>query len=252
MRAASSLLRRRRPLPLLARPSCHARGFAALAPLDFRDPLQLDTEFTEEERMIRDTASAYCQSALLPRVKAAFRHERFDPAIMKEMGALGLLGATIEGYGCVGASYTAYGLVAREVERVDSGYRSAMSVQSSLVMHPIYKFGSAAQKEEYLPRLVRGRGCCQGPGARAANQTTPLNPFVSHHTTPHQHARARAGKGRNHRLLWAHGAQPRQRPLGHGDARGAAAGRRLAAQRQQDVDHQRASCGRGGGVGKGV
>ena len=152
-RATASLLRRRPSAPL-PRPS-FARGFAALAPLDFRDPLQLDTEFTEEERMIRDTAAAYCQSTLLPRVKAAFRHERFDPAIMKEMGALGLLGATIEGYGCVGASYTAYGLVAREVERVDSGYRSAMSVQSSLVMHPIYKFGSAAQKEEYLPRLVR-------------------------------------------------------------------------------------------------
>jgi alkylation response protein AidB-like acyl-CoA dehydrogenase len=162
------------------------RRFAALAPLDFKDPLQLDAEFTEDERMIRDTAAAYCQSALLPRAKAAFRHERFDPAIMREMGALGLLGATIEGYGCVGASYTAYGLVAREVERVDSGYRSAMSVQSSLVMHPIYKFGSVAQKEEYLPRLVRA------PRAPAR----PAHPTPPHPTPPHRtfsHARRQRG-----------------------------------------------------------
>jgi glutaryl-CoA dehydrogenase len=157
------------------------RTFAALAPLDFKDPLQLDAEFTEEERLIRDTAAAYCQSALLPRAKAAFRHERFDPAIMKEMGALGLLGATIEGYGCVGASYTAYGLVAREVERVDSGYRSAMSVQSSLVMHPIYKFGSAAQKDEYLPRLVRTRT------TRAARTRQPHAPACPTTPPPYTH-----------------------------------------------------------------
>jgi hypothetical protein len=237
MRRMPSTLLRRRPISATAR-----RGFAALAPLDFKDPLQLDAQFTEEERMIRDTAAAYCQGSLLPRAKAAFRHERFDPAIMKEMGALGLLGATIEGYGCVGASYTAYGLVAREVERVDSGYRSAMSVQSSLVMHPIFKFGSAAQKEEYLPRLVRG----------------PLPPLASlpapsrSPTPPCSRAAPPAGKGRAHRLLWAHRAQPRQRPVGHGDARGAAAGRRLAAQRQQDVDHQRARRGRCGGVGEGL
>jgi glutaryl-CoA dehydrogenase len=135
--------------------SLAARGLATLAKLDWADPLHLDGQLTEEERLIRDTAAGYCQRSLLPRAQHAFRSERFDKAIMRELGALGLLGATVEGYGCVGASYTAYGLVAREVERVDSGYRSAMSVQSSLVMHPIYKFGSEAQKEEYLPRLVR-------------------------------------------------------------------------------------------------
>ena len=132
-----------------------ARPFAALAKLDVADPLLLDTLFTEEERMVRDVARGYATESLLPRVRRAFRDEVFDRAIMREMGALGLLGATIKGYGCSGASYTAYGLIAREVERVDSGYRSAMSVQSSLVMHPIYKFGSDAQKADLLPRLVR-------------------------------------------------------------------------------------------------
>lgn len=132
------------------------RSFATLAKFDWKDPLSLDEMLSEEERAIRDTAAAYCQASLMPRVKDAFRNEHFHREIMREMGALGLLGATVEGYGCVGASYTAYGLVAREVERVDSGYRSAMSVQSSLVMHPIFKFGSKEQKEEYLPRLVRG------------------------------------------------------------------------------------------------
>jgi glutaryl-CoA dehydrogenase len=136
-------------------------SFSALAKLDFRDPLQLDGLLTEEERLIRDTAHGFCQGQLLPRVKQAFRAEHFDREIMREFGALGLLGSSISGYGCVGASYTAYGLVAKEVERVDSGYRSAMSVQSSLVMHPIYKFGSEEQKQELLPQLVReeGRGC---------------------------------------------------------------------------------------------
>lgn len=130
------------------------RTFATLAKFNWEDPLSLDESLTEEERAIRDSAASYCQSSLQPRVKEAFRHEKFHREIMREMGSLGLLGATVEGYGCVGASYTAYGLVAREVERVDSGYRSAMSVQSSLVMHPIYKFGSLEQKEEYLPQLV--------------------------------------------------------------------------------------------------
>jgi glutaryl-CoA dehydrogenase len=123
--------------------------------MDVSDPLQLDGLLTEEERMIRDTARSFCSEKLAPQVRAAFRGEKFDRAIMREMGDAGLLGATVKGYGCVGASYTAYGLVAREVERIDSGYRSAMSVQSSLVMHPIYKFGSSDQKEEWLPRLVR-------------------------------------------------------------------------------------------------
>ena len=139
-------------------PNVQRRGFAALATMDVADPLQLDGLLTEEERMIRDTALSFCREKLAPRVRDAFRNETFDRAIMREMGEAGLLGATIKGYGCVGASYTAYGLVAREVERIDSGYRSAMSVQSSLVMHPIFKFGSKEQKEEWLPKLVRRSG----------------------------------------------------------------------------------------------
>ncbi|MFC3676135.1 acyl-CoA dehydrogenase [Ferrovibrio xuzhouensis] len=125
------------------------------------DPLSLETELTEEERLVRDTARDYCQAKLLPRVKEAFREEKTDPSIFREMGELGLLGPTIEGYGCAGASYVAYGLIAREVEGVDSGYRSMMSVQSSLVMHPIYAYGSEAQREKYLPKLATGEwiGC---------------------------------------------------------------------------------------------
>jgi glutaryl-CoA dehydrogenase len=109
---------------------------------DWADPLRLEEELTEEERMVRDSARAYCQEKLFPRVLEANRHERFDREIMNEMGALGFLGATIEGYGCAGVNYVCYGLIAREVERVDSGYRSAMSVQSSLVMYPFHAFGS--------------------------------------------------------------------------------------------------------------
>jgi hypothetical protein len=105
---------------------------------------------------LQKSAHDYAQEKLMPRVLLANRHEKFDREIMREMGSVGLLGATIQGYGCPGVSYTAYGLIAREVERVDSGYRSAMSVQSSLVMHPIYKFGSDEQKEKYLPPLARG------------------------------------------------------------------------------------------------
>jgi len=122
----------------------------------------LDQQLTDEERMIRDAAREYCQDRLMPRVKAANRNEVFDREIMNEFGELGLLGATIpEQYGCAGANYVSYGLVAREVERVDSGYRSAMSVQSSLVMHPIYAYGSEAQRQKYLPRLASGEliGC---------------------------------------------------------------------------------------------
>ena len=128
---------------------------------DWADPLLLEEELGEEERMVRDSARAYCQEKLLPRVLEANRHERFDREIMNEMGALGFLGATIEGYGCAGVNYISYGLIAREVERVDSGYRSAMSVQSSLVMHPIYAFGSEAQRQKYLPKLASGEwvGC---------------------------------------------------------------------------------------------
>ena len=125
------------------------------------DPLLLDAELTDEERLVRDTARDYSRERLMPRILEANRSERFDREIMNELGALGLLGPTIEGYGCAGASYVAYGLIAREVERVDSGYRSAMSVQSSLVMFPIHAFGSEAQREKYLPRLATGEliGC---------------------------------------------------------------------------------------------
>src|ERR1700757_5330861 len=126
------------------------------------DPLDLEGELTEEERMVRDTARDYAKEKLFPRVLMAFRNEEYDPAIVREMGALGLLGATIpEQYGGAGLGYVAYGLIAREIERVDSGYRSAMSVQSSLVMHPIYAYGSEAQRRKYLPKLASGEfiGC---------------------------------------------------------------------------------------------
>jgi glutaryl-CoA dehydrogenase len=128
----------------------------------WEDPLDLESQLTEEERMVRDTAHAYAQEKLFPRVLKAYREETFDRAIMSEMGALGLIGATVpEEYGGAGLGYVAYGLIAREVEMVDSGYRSAMSVQSSLVMHPIYAYGSEAQRRKYLPKLATGEwvGC---------------------------------------------------------------------------------------------
>jgi glutaryl-CoA dehydrogenase len=128
----------------------------------WNNPLRLDDQLTEEERMIKDAAHDYCQGQLLPRVTEAFRHEKTDIAIFKEMGDLGLLGVTIpEQYGGAGLNYVAYGLVAREVERVDSGYRSMLSVQSSLVMVPINEFGSEEQKKKYLPKLATGEwiGC---------------------------------------------------------------------------------------------
>ena len=126
------------------------------------DPLLLEEQLTEDERMVRDTARAYARERLMPRVLEANRHERFDPAIMRELGELGLLGATLPAdYGCAGVNYVCYGLIAREIERVDSGYRSAMSVQSSLVMYPIHAFGTEAQRRRYLPRLATGElvGC---------------------------------------------------------------------------------------------
>ena len=126
------------------------------------DPLLLGEQLTEEERMVRDAAHAYAQEKLLPRVTEAFRHEKSDPAIFREMGELGLLGATLPAeYGGAGLNYVSYGLIAREVERVDSGYRSMMSVQSSLVMYPIYTYGSEAQRKKYLPKLATGEwiGC---------------------------------------------------------------------------------------------
>ena len=124
---------------------------------NWRDPLDLDGQLSEEEKLIRDTAYDYAQGSLLPRVEEAFLEENTDVKIFKEMGELGLLGVTIsEKYGCAGASYVSYGLVSREVERIDSGYRSMMSVQSSLVMHPINAFGSEEQKEKFLPKLASG------------------------------------------------------------------------------------------------
>ncbi|MGA0582887.1 MAG: acyl-CoA dehydrogenase [Castellaniella sp.] len=129
---------------------------------EWLDPLLLDQQLSDTERMVRDAARAYAQDRLLPRAQEAFRHEKTDPAIFREMGELGLLGATIsEQYGGAGMNYVCYGLIAREVERVDSGYRSMMSVQSSLVMVPIDAFGTAGQKEKYLPRLASGEwiGC---------------------------------------------------------------------------------------------
>ena len=132
------------------------------ASFNWSDPLLLDDQLTEDERMVRDAARAYCQDKLQPRILDAFRNEKTDPAIFREMGELGLLGPTIPTeYGGAGLSYVCYGLIAREVERVDSGYRSMMSVQSSLVMHPINVFGTQAQKQKYLPGLARGEliGC---------------------------------------------------------------------------------------------
>ncbi|KAI8621459.1 acyl-CoA dehydrogenase/oxidase [Chytriomyces sp. MP71] len=137
------------------------KGPAKLATFDWSDALNLNDSLTEEEIIVRDSARSYCQSKLLPRVIEANRKEIFHKEIMQEMGELGMLGATIDGYGCAGVSSVAYGLIAREVERIDSGYRSAMSVQSSLVMYPIYAYGTEAQREKYLPQLATGKliGC---------------------------------------------------------------------------------------------
>jgi len=129
--------------------------------LNCEDPFELDSQLNDEQRMVRDSARQYAQEKLLPRVKDAFRNESTDPNIFREMGEMGLLGSTIDGYGCPGVDYVCYGLVAREVERVDSGYRSMLSVQSSLVMYPIYAYGDDAQREKYLPKLATGEwiGC---------------------------------------------------------------------------------------------
>ena len=130
-------------------------------PLNWEDPFELDSQLNDEQRMVRDSARQYAQDRLLPRVKEAFRSESTDPTIFREMGEMGLLGSTIDGYGCPGVDYVCYGLVAREVERVDSGYRSMLSVQSSLVMYPIYAYGNEAQREKYLLKLATGEwiGC---------------------------------------------------------------------------------------------
>ncbi|MFZ4541948.1 MAG: acyl-CoA dehydrogenase [Rickettsiales bacterium] len=132
-----------------------------LKEINWRDPLNLDGELTEDERLVRDAARGFARERLFPGIIEANRHEKFDREILRDMGTQGLLGSTIKGYGCAGVSHVAYGLVAREVEWVDSGYRSALSVQSSLVMHPIYAFASEAMKEKYLPQLASGElvGC---------------------------------------------------------------------------------------------
>ena len=144
-------------------PEAVAEGSRAhkLGPFRWDDPLLFDDQLSEDERAIRDAAHDYCQDKLMPRVLEANRHERFDRAIMNEMGEMGFLGATLDSHGCAGVSYVAYGLIAREVERVDSGYRSAFSVQSSLVMFPIWAFGSNAIRDKYLPKLRTGEwvGC---------------------------------------------------------------------------------------------
>jgi glutaryl-CoA dehydrogenase len=134
---------------------------AKFSPFRWDDPFNLDAQLTDDERMIAEAAESYAQDKLLPRVVSATLEERFDREIMNELGELGLLGSTIEGYGCAGVSHVAYGLVARAVERVDSGYRSAMSVQSSLVMHPIHAYGTEEQRQKYLPKLASGEwvGC---------------------------------------------------------------------------------------------
>jgi glutaryl-CoA dehydrogenase len=128
---------------------------------NYKDPFLLDKQLTDDEKSIKDVASDFSKKCLLPNVVSAFRNESFDKNIMKEMGNVGLLGTTINGYGCAGVNYVSYGLVMREIERIDSGYRSCASVQSSLVMFPIYKFGSQAQKDKYLPELAKGNliGC---------------------------------------------------------------------------------------------
>ena len=131
------------------------------AKFNWEDPFLLEQQLSEEQRMVRDTARQYAQEKLAPRVREAYRNESTDPAIFREMGELGLLGPTIEGYGCSNVGYISYGLIAREIERVDSGYRSMMSVQSSLAMYPIYAYGSEEQKQKYLPKMASGEwiGC---------------------------------------------------------------------------------------------
>ncbi len=144
------------------KPTLKAKDAPDLGSFDWQDAFRLDDQLTEEERMVRDTAHSYAQDKLQPRVIEAYREENTDPAIFREMGEQGLLGCTLpEEYGGAGLGYVAYGLVAREVERVDSGYRSMMSVQSSLVMYPIYAYGSEEQRQKYLPKLASGEwiGC---------------------------------------------------------------------------------------------
>ena len=144
------------------KPTLRAKDAPDLGKFSWEDPFRLSDQLQEDERMITDSARAYAQEKLLPRVTAAYQNEETDPEIFREMGEMGLLGTTIpEEYGGLGGNYVSYGLVAREIERVDSGYRSMMSVQSSLVMYPIYAYGSEEQRQKYLPKLASGEwiGC---------------------------------------------------------------------------------------------
>src|SRR5437660_31803 len=152
------------------------------------DPLRLEDQLSDDERRSRDLARDYAQEKLMPRVLEANRHERFDREILREMGELGFLGSTLQGYGCAGVNYVSYGLVAREVERVDSGYRSAMSVQSSLVMYPIHAYGTEEQRQRFLPKLASGElvGCFgltepnhgSDPGSMEARARKDRNGYV--------------------------------------------------------------------------
>ncbi|XP_036735081.2 glutaryl-CoA dehydrogenase, mitochondrial isoform X2 [Manis pentadactyla] len=158
---SARLLSRGACLRLLSTRGSAAAQTASRPEFDWRDPLMLEEQLTTDEILIRDTFRTYCQERLMPRILLANRNEVFHREIISEMGELGVLGPTIKGYGCAGVSSVAYGLLARELERVDSGYRSTMSVQSSLVMHPIYAYGSKEQRQKYLPRLAKGEllGC---------------------------------------------------------------------------------------------
>ena len=124
--------------------------------MSWSDPLVSEDQITSDEKMIQSSVKKYCQDKLMPRIVEENRHEKFNPEIIKEMGELGILGPMIDGYGCAGSNYVTYGLITREIERVDSGYRSMMSVQSSLVMLPIHRYGSEEQKNFYLPKLAKG------------------------------------------------------------------------------------------------
>jgi len=150
-----------RALTAFGRRTVTMAGQTRWSKLNWQDPFELDEQLSEEQRMVRDSARGYAQNELLPRVKDAYRTETTDPGIFREMGEMGLLGPTIEGYGCPGVDYISYGLIAREIERVDSGYRSMLSVQSSLVMYPIYAYGNDSQRDKYLPKLATGEwiGC---------------------------------------------------------------------------------------------
>lgn len=142
--------------PLTSRVTSNYRSLAT-GKLVWNDPLLWRNQLSEDEKLIHDTANEFCQAKLLPRIVQANRKEEFDRKIMEELGEMGFLGATIKGYDCAGVNYVSYGIIANAIEKVDSGYRSAMSVQSSLVMHPINAYGSEQQKEKYLPQLAKGK-----------------------------------------------------------------------------------------------